>query len=963
MDLSQFKSVSHSISPTKAPFTPVETFHLPQTDFSPSPIKGKRPSQIVSASLNQYNVSRKLSNESEYRRFKVQSPQRQSQNSLPPKGPIFEVTRIVNSPIKYQVPKSHLMSFTPQKQPNIIILNSHPLQIKTILQNVQFTQAETLKTDMISEQSVIGSNANRSQDELKSFRNQNSKKKDKENQISFKQIKFNRQKTQETASTYTERMPRLTNNQLTQKSEYESQPKSLHNNKNDDECKYDQSQQEMTQKFDSLCQKTDDQNEIQLLQQYCSQKDQEINNYKQQCQTLELSLKAANQQIAELENLLDYFKQDNEKYRTQERSNSQQKIQSKEYAKIQNLEQLDTIRQLKQQIYESQQKVQENHLLLVQVRSYKNQQYENEQKIKRLAVDKEQLKIENNNLLNDLQNTRNQVQNVKELELMIEQCQNDQDGFIKSLENKESEITFLKSRISKYSDTDQKLRNEINKLTGQLQNLQNEKQTLEQKIQNFIQMELDYESLKNDVDVLESQKKLLMDEYESLVQQSQRINQMNETLKQQYQSQQKENYEYQIKYNDAHIEKDKLLQQDQNNQQQIQQLCVEIDIYKREMENCQAENEELCNKMQQMQIVHQQQFQELQQQLDEWFKKQIELEIQKVMEPILSEKYYFEESLKQSLQNIKQLEEQNQKLLDECEHLYNQKEGLVTQLQQYEQTMDHVSSQQEYHSKFRKDLEQELKEMTKLNEELIRDKQSTQVKIECIQSQYDEINEILLRQNAEKLTYENLIFQLKDRISKIELENEQLQNQNQLLSQQLSDKSDIFAQNKDQIEEAIYSMSEELENIKKELQKRKDELQERETDLIRANSSLQSSDLMIKQLQETNNNLNNELNQLYNLIKKRKEEQENLQIKLDAKTKEIHTKQKEQIDIQIQLKQFQDKVSYLQKDKDDLIKSIEELRKQNDKYSIEMGVKNKELIALIEELNNLKIKQEENQQK
>ena len=45
---------------------------------------------------------------------------------------------------------------------------------------------------MISEQSVIGSNANRSQDELKSFRNQNSKKKDKENQISFKQIKFNR---------------------------------------------------------------------------------------------------------------------------------------------------------------------------------------------------------------------------------------------------------------------------------------------------------------------------------------------------------------------------------------------------------------------------------------------------------------------------------------------------------------------------------------------------------------------------------------------------------------------------------------------------------------------------------------------------------------------------------------------------------------------------------------------------
>ncbi|CAD8192869.1 unnamed protein product [Paramecium octaurelia] len=318
-----------------------------------------------------------------------------------------------------------------------------------------------------------------------------------------------------------------------------------------------------------------------------------------------------------------------------------------------------TIKQLREKLLLNEEKLQEYSVVQFQIQSLKQQKAEVEMKQNRLLTENQQLKNELTQLQQSLSNCKTQVTQVKELELLVEVCQNDQDGFIKSLESKDAEIQYLKNRLQTSQEQLLKFKSDNLKLFNELQNLQQEIKNMQQAVLQSQEVMKTNQQLTLDIENLELSKNVLQEQQENILDQYKRLSSINETLKQQYQSSQQE-----VNQLKTIFENEK-----QNYEQQIQDQKYVIEQQDNDLQNAKMENESNTQKISELTLYYQAQFAELQQSLDNWFRQQIETELKKVVDPITEERDYYQEKFKEAIQKCESLEDQNQDIIAEYESL------------------------------------------------------------------------------------------------------------------------------------------------------------------------------------------------------------------------------------------------------------------------------------------------------
>ncbi|CAD8125462.1 unnamed protein product [Paramecium sonneborni] len=318
-----------------------------------------------------------------------------------------------------------------------------------------------------------------------------------------------------------------------------------------------------------------------------------------------------------------------------------------------------TIKQLREKLLQNEEKLQEYSVVQFQIQSLKQQKAEAEMKQNRLQTENQQLKNELIQLQQSLSNCKSQVTQVKELELLVEVCQNDQDGFIKSLESKDAEIQYLKNRVQTAQEQLLKFKQDNLKLFNELQNVQQEIKSMQQAILQSQEVMKTNQQLTLDIENLELSKNVLQEQQENVLEQYKRLSSINETLRQQYQQSQ----------NEINQLKSILDNEKQNYEQQIQDQKYVIEQQENDLLNAKMENESNTQKISELTKYYQTQFTELQQSLDNWFRQQIEIELKKVVDPITEERDYYQEQCKEALQKCESLEDQNQEIITEYEIL------------------------------------------------------------------------------------------------------------------------------------------------------------------------------------------------------------------------------------------------------------------------------------------------------
>ncbi|CAD8211606.1 unnamed protein product [Paramecium pentaurelia] len=352
----------------------------------------------------------------------------------------------------------------------------------------------------------------------------------------------------------------------------------------------------------------------------------------------------------------------------QEKEKSYNDIQLK-YQQLQRLQQQyqsnnsesdqNTIKQLREKLLLNEEKLQEYSVVQFQIQSLKQQKAEVEMKLNRVLTENSQLKNELTQLQQSLSNCKTQVTQVKELELLVEVCQNDQDGFIKSLESKDAEIQYLKNRLQTSQEQLLKFKSDNLKLFNELQNVQSEIKNMQSSILQSQEVMKTNQQLTLDIENLELSKNVLQEQQDNILDQYKRLSSINETLKQQYQSSQQE-----INQLRTIFENEK-----QNYEQQIQDQKYMIEQQDNDLQNAKIENEQNTQKISELTQYYQAQFAELQQSLDNWFRQQIEIELKKVVDPITDERDYYQEKFKEAMQKCESLEDQNQDIIAEYESL------------------------------------------------------------------------------------------------------------------------------------------------------------------------------------------------------------------------------------------------------------------------------------------------------